>query len=217
MAANPGTQIDNNVMLRSRGRAGGAGSRCWLVAGNLLRHARVPGIAQSITESLQVVVRGGKSDEAAPSDRGRSIGDRWDLSRRQVSAGASTTRRAPGKQAAGKRHRYQATIPARACLNLNAGQITGGSESRRSLSVPPARRPTVEIRPRRGGQGGSTRRQSPPSVVRTTVSMGEGLTVRSAWSPRISSNPRCPRYQRFLHFYIGFDPQALKPSRSRRR
>ena len=142
-----------------------------------------PASAQSITDRFKSLFGGGKSDEAAPSAPGEGQSDTGGLTCPDVKvrAGASTYAvAAPGKQAVGSEVRYQATITrtARDC-NLNAGQITARVGIQGRVIVGPAGAPaTVEI-PLRVAvvQGGVNEKTITTTVVRTTVSMGEGLSV----------------------------------------
>jgi hypothetical protein len=177
-----------------------------------------PAPAQSITDRFKSLFGGGKSDETAPSAPGDSQPDTGGLTCPDVKvrAGASTYAvAAPGKQAAGSDMRYQATITrtARDC-NFNAGQITARVGIQGRVIVGPAGAPgTVEI-PLRVAvvQGGVNEKTITTTVVRTTVSMGEGLSVpfsvvaEDIVYPAVSAD-----INDTYIFYIGFDPQALKP------
>jgi hypothetical protein len=174
--------------------------------------------AQSITDRFKSLFGGGKSDETAPSAPGESQSDSGGLTCPDVKvrAGASTYAvGAPGKPAAGSDMRYQATITrtARDC-NLNAGQITARVGIQGRVIVGPAGAPaTVEI-PLRVAvvQGGVNEKTITTTVVRTTVSIGEGLSVpfsvvaEDIVYPAVSAD-----INDSYIFYIGFDPQALKP------
>jgi hypothetical protein len=177
-----------------------------------------PASAQSITDRFKSLFGGGKSDEAAPSAPGESQSETGGLTCPDVKvrAGASTYAvAAPGKQPVGSDMRYQATITrtARDC-SLNAGQITARVGIQGRVIVGPAGAPaTVEI-PLRVAvvQGGVNEKTITTTVVRTTVSMGEGLSVpfsvvaEDIVYPAVSAD-----INDSYIFYIGFDPQALKP------
>jgi hypothetical protein len=177
-----------------------------------------PASAQSITDRFKSLFGGGKSDDAAPSAPGEGKSETGGLTCPDVKvrAGASTYAvAAPGKQAVGSEVRYQATITrtARDC-NLNAGQITARVGIQGRVIVGPAGAPaTVEI-PLRVAvvQGGVNEKTITTTVVRTTVSMGEGLSVpfsvvaEDIVYPAVSAD-----INDSYIFYIGFDPQALKP------
>jgi hypothetical protein len=177
-----------------------------------------PASSQSVVDRFKSLFGGGKSDEGAPSAPGGAQSDSGGLTCPDVKvrAGASTYAvAAPGKQAVGSEVRYQATITrtARDC-NLNAGQITARVGIQGRVIVGPAGAPaTVEI-PLRVAvvQGGVNEKTITTTVVRTTVSMGEGLSVpfsvvaEDIVYPAVSAD-----INDSYIFYIGFDPQALKP------
>jgi hypothetical protein len=177
-----------------------------------------PASSQSVVDRFKSLFGGGKSDGAAPSAPGESQSDGGGLTCPDVKvrAGASTYAvAAPGKQAVGSEVRYQATITrtARDC-NFNAGQITARVGIQGRVIVGPAGAPaTVEV-PLRVAvvQGGVNEKTITTTVVRTTVSMGEGLSVpfsvvaEDIVYPAVSAD-----INDTYIFYIGFDPQALKP------
>jgi hypothetical protein len=177
-----------------------------------------PASAQSVVDRFKSLFGGGKSDDGTPSAPGEGQSDTGGLTCPDVKvrAGASTYAvAAPGKQAVGSDVRYQATITrtARDC-NLNAGQITARVGIQGRVIVGPAGAPaTVEI-PLRVAvvQGGVNEKTITTTVVRTTVSMGEGLSVpfsvvaEDIVYPAVSAD-----INDSYIFYIGFDPQALKP------
>jgi hypothetical protein len=176
-----------------------------------------PASAQSITDRFKSLF-GGKSDETAPSApaEGQSEAGGLTCPDVKVRAGASTYAvAAQGKQPVGSDVRYQATITrtARDC-NLNAGQVTARIGIQGRVIVGPAGAPaSVEI-PLRVAvvQGGVNERTITTTVVRTTVSMGEGLSVPFSV---VAEDVVYPAVSADLNdsyiFYIGFDPQALKP------
>jgi hypothetical protein len=188
------------------------------VAGICCGMFAAPASAQSITDRFKSLFGGGKSDDAAPSAPGEGQSDTGGLTCPDVKvrAGASTYAVAsPGKQPVGSDVRYQATITrtARDC-NLNAGQITARVGIQGRVIAGPAGAPaTVEI-PLRVAvvQGGVGEKTITTTVVRTTVSMGEGLSVpfsvvaEDIVYPAVSAD-----INDSYIFYIGFDPQALKP------
>jgi hypothetical protein len=178
----------------------------------------VPASSQSITDRFKSLFGGGKSDEAAPSApaEGQSDGGGLTCPDVKVRAGASTYAVGlPGKTAAGSDLRYQATITrtARDC-NLNAGQITARIGIQGRVIVGPAGAPaSVEI-PLRVAvvQGGVNEKTITTTVVRTTVSMAEGLSVPFSVVAEDVVYPAVSADINDLYvFYIGFDPQALKP------
>jgi hypothetical protein len=188
------------------------------VAGICYSMLASPASAQSITDRFKSLFGGGKSDEAAPSAPAEGQSDSGGLTCPDVKvrAGASTYAvAAPGKQAVGSDVRYQATITrtARDC-NLNAGQITARIGIQGRVIVGPAGAPaSVEI-PLRVAvvQGGVNEKTITTTVVRTTVSMGEGLSVPfSVVAEDVVYPAASPDINDLYVFYIGFDPQALKP------
>jgi hypothetical protein len=177
-----------------------------------------PASSQSVVDRFKSLFGGGKSDETAPSAPGEGQSESGGLTCPDVKvrAGASTYAvAAPGKQAAGSDMRYQATITrtARDC-NFNAGQITARVGIQGRVIVGPAGAPaTVEI-PLRVAvvQGGVNEKTITTTVVRTTVSIGEGLSVPFSVVAEDIVYPAVSADINDLYiFYIGFDPQALKP------
>jgi hypothetical protein len=174
--------------------------------------------AQSITDRFKSLFGGGKSDETAPSAPGEGQSETGGLTCPDVKirAGASTyTVGAPGKPAAGSDVRYQATITrtARDC-NLSNGQITARIGIQGRVIAGPAGAPaSVEV-PLRVAvvQGGVNEKTITTTVVRTTVSMAEGLSVPFSVVAEDVVYPAVSADINDLYvFYIGFDPQALKP------
>jgi hypothetical protein len=173
--------------------------------------------AQSITDRFKSLF-GGKSDETGPSAPAEGQSETGGLTCPDVKirAGASTYAvAAPGKQAVGSDVRYQATITrtARDC-NLSGGQITARVGIQGRLIAGPAGAPAAVEVPLRVAvvQGGVNEKTITTTVVRTTVSMGEGLSVpfsvvaEDVVYPAVSAD-----INDSYVFYIGFDPQALKP------
>jgi hypothetical protein len=133
-----------------------------------------------------------------------------------IRAGASTYAvAAPGKQAVGNDLRYQATITrtARDC-NLNGGQITAriGIQGR-VIAGPAGNPPTIEVPIRVAVvQSGVQEKTIATKVYRTTVSMEEGSSVPFSLVAEDLVYPVPPGATGDSYvFYIGFDPQALKP------
>jgi hypothetical protein len=177
-----------------------------------------PASSQSVVDRFKSLFGGGKSDEAAPSAPGQSQSETGGLTCPDVKvrAGASTYAvAAPGKQPVGSDVRYQATITrtARDC-SLNGGQITARIGIQGRVIVGPAGAPaSVEV-PLRVAvvQGGVNEKTITTTVVRTTVSMGEGLSVPFSVVAEDVVYPAVSADINDLYvFYIGFDPQALKP------
>jgi hypothetical protein len=133
-----------------------------------------------------------------------------------IRAGASTYAvAAPGKPAVGNDLRFQVSITrtARDCT-LTGGQITAriGIQGR-VIAGPAGNPPTVEI-PLRVAvvQGGIQEKTIATKVYRTTVSMAEGSSVPFSLvaEDMVYPVPQGATGDSYV-FYIGFDPQALKP------
>ena len=177
-----------------------------------------PASAQSLGDRFKSLF-GGKSEEppanAAPSEQPPVDPD---LSCPPVSirAGASTYAvAAPGKQPVGNDLRFQATITrtAREC-SINGSEITARIGIQGRVIAGPAGAPqTVQV-PLRVAvvQGGISEKTIATKAYQTTVTMTEGGSepftlvaddlVYPAPSGAVADN---------YVFYIGFDPQALKP------
>jgi hypothetical protein len=177
-----------------------------------------PASAQSLSDRFKSLF-GGKSEEppanAAPSEQPAVDPD---LSCPPVSirAGASTYAvAAPGKQPVGNDLRFQATITrtAREC-SINGSEITARIGIQGRVIAGPAGAPqTVQV-PLRVAvvQGGISEKTIATKAYQTTVTMTEGGSepftlvaddlVYPAPSGAVADN---------YVFYIGFDPQALKP------
>jgi hypothetical protein len=177
-----------------------------------------PASSQSVVDRFKSLFGGGKSDESAPSAPGEGQSDTGGLTCPDVKirAGASTyTVAVPGKQAIGSDVRYQATITrtARDC-NLSGGQVTARIGIQGRVIAGPAGAPaSVEV-PLRVAvvQGGINEKTITTTVVRTTVSMAEGLSVPfSVVAEDVVYPAVSPGINDTYVFYIGFDPQALKP------
>jgi hypothetical protein len=133
-----------------------------------------------------------------------------------IRAGASTFAvAAPGKQAVGNDLRFQATITrtARDCT-LTGGEITARIGIQGRVIAGPAGTPgTIEI-PLRVAvvQGGIQERTIATKVYRTSVSMADvGNTPFSLVAEDlVYPVPPGATGDSYI-FYIGFDPQALKP------
>src|SRR4051812_577193 len=174
--------------------------------------------AQSIVDRFKSIF-GGNSDPAngAPSSPA-TVQDGGGLTCPDVKIrpGASTYGVAvPGKQPVGNDLRYQATIAryARDC-NLENGRITARVGIQGRVIVGPAGAPaTVEV-PLRVAvvRDGVNEKVITTTVVRTTVSMGEDLSVPFSVVAEDVVYPAVSVDENDSYvFYIGFDPQALKP------
>src|SRR5258707_3919216 len=133
-----------------------------------------------------------------------------------IRAGASTYAvAAPGKQPIGNDLRYQATITRTARDCTKAGdQITAriGIQGR-VIAGPAGNPPTIEIPIRVAVvQAGIQEKTIATKVYRTTVSMEEGSSVPFSLVAEDVVYPVPPGATGDSYvFYIGFDPQALKP------
>ena len=177
-----------------------------------------PASAQSIGDRFKSLFGGSKSDEPAQGAAPGASEPQTDLSCPPVSirAGASTYAvAAPGKQPVGNDLRFQVTITktARDCT-LNGGEITARIGVQGRVIAGPAGAPsTVEI-PLRVAvvQGGVTEKTIATKVYRTTVSMSEASSepFSMVGGELVYPAPSGAVGDSYI-FYIGFDPQALKP------
>ena len=182
-----------------------------------------PASAQSLSDRFKSLF-GGKSDEPAegtpPSAAAPKSQVPEDLFCPPVSirAGASTYAvAAPGKQAVGNDLRFQATITktAREC-DYNSGQITARIGIQGRIIAGPAGAPASVQVPLRVAvvQGGVGEKTIATKAYQTTVNMTESgsepftLVVEDLVYPA----PTGAVGDSYV-FYIGFDPQALKPER----
>jgi hypothetical protein len=178
-----------------------------------------PASAQSLGDRFKSLFGGGKSEEPAKEGAPPVASEpQTDLTCPPVSirAGASTYAvAAPGKQPIGNDLRFQATITktARDC-NLNGGEITARIGIQGRVIAGPAGAPsTVEI-PLRVAvvQGGVNEKTIATKVYRTTVSMSEnGSEPFSLVAEELVYPAPSAAVGDSYIFYIGFDPQALKP------
>ena len=173
--------------------------------------------AQSIVDRFKSIF-GGNSDAAGAPSSPATVQDGGGLTCPDIKIrpGASTYAvAAPGKQPVGNDLRYQATITrsARDC-NLENGRITARVGIQGRVIVGPAGAPaTVEV-PLRVAvvKDGVNEKVITTTVVRTTVSMGEGLSVPFSVVAEDVVYPAVSVDENDSYvFYIGFDPQALKP------
>jgi hypothetical protein len=210
--------MDNERVIITAARLGGRrGIAMIILVGVCYSLLASSASAQSIADRFKSLF-GGKSDETGPSAPAEGQSETGGLTCPDVKirAGASTYAvAAAGKQAVGSDVRYQATITrtARDC-NLSGGQITARVGIQGRVIAGPAGAPaTVEV-PLRVAvvQGGVNEKTITTTVVRTTVSMGEGLSVPFSV---VAEDIVYPAVSADLNdsyvFYVGFDPQALKP------
>jgi hypothetical protein len=176
-----------------------------------------PASAQSLSDRFKSLF-GGKTEQPAPGDSAASSEAQDDLTCPPVSirAGASTYSVAPpGKQAVGNDLRFQATITrtARQCTKLG-GEITAKVGVQGRVIAGPAGAPsTVEI-PLRVAvvQGGVQEKTIATKVYRTTVTMDEtgNVPFSMVMDEMVYPVPPGTTGDSYI-FYIGFDPQAIKP------
>ena len=176
-----------------------------------------PASAQSLSDRFKSLF-GGKTDQPAARDPAAPTEAEDDLDCPPVSirAGASTySVAAPGKQAVGNDLRFQATITrtARQCTKFG-GDITAKIGIQGRVIAGPAGAPsTVEV-PLRVAvvQGGVQEKTIATKVYRTTVTMDETGNVPFSLVAEELTYPVPPGTVGDSYiFYIGFDPQAIKP------
>ena len=191
------------------------------VAGGLACVTVMPASAQSITDRFKSLF-GGKSDEEPATNAPAAVPqDTGDLTCPPVTvrAGASTYAvAAPGKQPVGNDLRFQATISkmARECT-VNGGVITARIGIQGRVIAGPAGAPSSVQVPIRVAvvQGGVSEKTIATKAYQTTVTMTEGgsepftLVAEDLVYPA----PAGAVGDTYI-FYIGFDPQSLKPERA---
>ena len=174
-----------------------------------------PAASQSLSDRFKSLF-GGKSEEPAPaptvSNEPRAEENCPPVT---IRAGASTYAvAAPGKQPVGNDVRYQASITrtARDCTKAN-GEITAriGIQGR-VIAGPSGAPPSIEV-PLRVAvvQGGVTEKVIATKGYKTTVAMaGENVPFTLVADDLVYPIPPGAVGDSYI-FYIGFDPQALKP------
>lgn len=173
-----------------------------------------PASSQSLGDRFKSLFGVGKSEEPGATVPEADI----ELSCPPVTirAGASTFAvGTPGKPAVGNDLRYQATISrtARDCTQ-SGGQITARIGIQGRVIAGPSGTPaTVEVPIRVAVvQGGIQEKTIATKVYRTTVSMAEASSVPFSLVAEDLVYPVPPGAVGDSYiFYIGFDPQALKP------
>ena len=178
--------------------------------------AATPAWSQSLSDRFKSLFGGG-SEEKPTTAPAEATGES-DLTCPPVTvrAGASTFKvGAPGKEAAGNDLRYQATISkiARECT-INAGEITAkiGIQGR-VIAGPAGAPPSVQV-PLRVAvvQSGVGEKVIATKAYQTTVSMTEDASVPFVLVAEDLTYPAPPGALGDSYvFYVGFDPQALKP------
>jgi hypothetical protein len=191
------------------------------IAGGLACLAVTPASAQSLTDRFKGLFGGKSDEEAAPTAPGAAVPqDTGDLTCPPVTvrAGASTYAvGAAGKQAVGNDLKFQATISkmARECT-VNGGVITARIVIQGRVIAGPAGAPSSVQVPIRVAvvQGGVAEKTIATKAYQTTVNMTEGgsepftLVAEDLTYPA----PVGAVGDSYI-FYIGFDPQSLKPER----
>ena len=191
------------------------------VAGGLACLTVAPASAQSLTDRFKSLF-GGKSDqEPATNAPGSAVPeDTGDLTCPPVTvrAGAGTYAvAAPGKQPVGNDLRFQATISkmAREC-SVNGGVITAriGIQGR-VIAGPAGAPPSVQVPIRVAVvQGGVSEKTIATKAYQTTVTMTEtGSEPFTLVAEDLAYPAPFGAVGDSYIFYIGFDPQALKPER----
>ena len=123
----------------------------------------------------------------------------------------------PGKEAIGNDLRFQATISktAREC-DYNSGQITARIGIQGRVIAGPSGAPSSVQVPLRVAvvQGGVGEKVIASKAYRTTVGMSEGGSVPFTFVAEDLSYPvpSAATADSYI-FYVGFDPQALKPEK----
>ncbi|WP_376712023.1 hypothetical protein [Bradyrhizobium hereditatis] len=189
------------------------------VAGGLLCLSVAPTSAQSLTDRFKSLF-GGKSEEEPAPNAAAVPQDTGDLTCPPVTvrAGASTYAvAAPGKQPVGNDLRFQATISkmAREC-SLNGGVITARIGIQGRVIAGPAGAPSAVQVPIRVAvvQGGVSEKTIATKAYQTTVNMTETGSEPFTLVAEDLTYPAPPGAVGDSYiFYIGFDPQALKPER----
>ncbi len=180
-----------------------------------------PAPAQSLSDRFKSLFGGGSSDQ--PSDKPPAAPKPLSDSDVELTcppvtirAGASTySVAAPGKQPVGNDLKFLASITrtARQC-SLNNGEITAkiGIQGR-VIAGPSGAPPTVQV-PLRVAvvRGGVSEKTIATKAYQTTVQMDENGSVPfSLVAEDIVYPAPTPAENDNYIFYIGFDPQALKP------
>jgi hypothetical protein len=183
-----------------------------------------PAAAQSITDRFKSLFGGGGSSEPSQGSTVTSPAQESDLTCPEVSvrAGASTYAVGlPGKAASGSDVRFQASIgrTARSCA-LSDGMIKAKIGIQGRVIAGPAGAPTSVDVPLRIAvvQEGVQPKTIFTQVYRTTVSMATDGNAPFTLVAEDVIYPVPPGNANDAYvFYIGFDPQALKPEPARKR
>jgi hypothetical protein len=191
-----------------------------IIAGMACSLLAVPASAQSLTDRFKGLF-GGNSDEppaaAAPGAPQQEYNGDLSCPPVTVRAGASTYAvAAPGKQPVGNDLRFQATITkmAREC-SINAGVITARIGIQGRVIAGPAGAPSSIPVPIRVAvvQGGVSEKTIATKAYQTTVNMESGSEPFTLVAEELSYPAPPGALGDSYIFYIGFDPQSLKPER----
>lgn len=178
--------------------------------------AATPAWSQSITDRFKSLFGSSEKDQAPTVSNGPPVESQLTCPSVTVRSGASTYAVGlPGKEASGSDLRYQAVISrtAREC-NLNTGVISAKIGIQGRIIAGPAGAPTSVDVPLRVAvvQEGVSPKTVFTKAYRTSVSMQPDGSVPFSLvaedvaypAPSVSDNDA-------YVFYVGFDPQALKP------
>lgn len=178
--------------------------------------AATPAWSQSITDRFKSLFGSSDKDQAPTVSNGPPVESELTCPSVTVRSGASTYAVGlPGKEASGSDLRYQAVISrtAREC-NLNTGVITAKIGIQGRIIAGPAGAPTSVDVPLRVAvvQEGVSPKTVFTKAYRTSVSMQPDGSVPFSLvaedvaypAPSVSDNDA-------YVFYVGFDPQALRP------
>ena len=216
--------MSDKPLIEAASRSGGRGRTAIVAAVAFAMGCSLfaqPASSQSITDRFKSLFGGGKSEEPAEASPPAAAPDsQSELTCPPVSirAGASTYAvAAPGKQAVGNDLRYQATISktARQC-SIEGGQITARIGIQGRVIAGPAGAPSAVQVPIRVAvvQGGVSEKTIATKAYQTTVTMTEGGSEPFTLVAEDLTYPAPPGAVGDSYiFYIGFDPQALKPER----
>lgn len=208
-----------------RAPAGRGAWRAALLAGAAICAAMLatPAWSQSFTDRFKSLFGGDSSESQPTTSKGPSAESDLTCPPVTIRAGAATYAVGlPGKEASGNDLRYQVVIgrTAREC-NLNSGTITAHIGIQGRVIAGPAGAPaTVEVPIRVAVvQDGVSPKTLFTKAYRTAVNMGtDGSVPFSLVTEDVVYPAPSPDVNDSYVFYIGFDPQVLKPEpRSRRK
>jgi hypothetical protein len=206
-----GTSMGDKPVIR---RAIGAAA----VVAVSLHLAATPTYAQSLSDRFKSLFGGSSEEKPKEATPPLEATGETDLTCPPITvrAGASTFKvGAPGKEAVGNDLRYQATISktARECT-INGGEITAkiGIQGR-VIAGPAGAPPSVQVPVRVAVvQAGIGEKVIATKAYQTTVAMTEDSSVPFVLvaDDLVYPAPKGAVADSYV-FYVGFDPQALKP------